>query len=98
VTLLRLAPTATLASGLATMGGALLWWALTYWQVWTYDYLSLPQAGRCLVTDSTICRLAASLCTGEHRTFVAIYSPLALWTGALFLVGGLAAQQAVERP
>lgn len=75
--------------GVATMAGATLWWALTYWQVWAYDYLSLPQAGKCLVADSTICRLASALCTGQHRGLVTGYSPIVIWIGAVISCCGL---------
>jgi hypothetical protein len=95
----RSSPAAVLVllAGAATTAAALLWWGLTYWPVWSYDYLPLTQAGRCLVQDSTICRLAASLCTGQHRTFVSIYSPLAFWAGAMLLVGGLGVRRATGR-
>lgn len=97
MTRLRLLPAAVLVAGLATTTGAVLWWGLTYWQVWFYEYLSLPQAGRCLVGDSTICRLAAALCTGQHRALVAVYSPLALWAGAVLSAVGLAVTTAARR-
>lgn len=93
----RIAPAALLAIGGATTVAALVWWGLTYWPVWSYEYLPLMQASKCLVADSTICRLAASLCTGQHRTLVSIYSPLTLWIGALLLAGGFAFQQRAGR-
>ena len=98
MTLVRLAPAAMLAAGVLTTFGAVLWWGLTYWQVWAYDYVSFPQAGKCLVADSTICRLAASLCTGQHRALVSIYSPVTLWAGALLLAGGLGVRQTLGPP
>ena len=96
MTVRRNAPAVFLGAGLLTTLGAVLWWGLTYWQVWTYEYLSLPQAGRCLVADSTICRLATALCTGQHRLIVSIYSPLTLWAGAVLIMGGLAARPATR--
>ena len=79
---------AALSAGTAAVLAGIAWWAVSYWQVWTNSYLSLPQAGRCLVADSSICRLAAALCTGRHRSIAATYSPWLLWLGASALVGG----------
>ena len=85
----RLAASVMLVAGALTLACAVVWWALTYWQVWTFEYLSLPQAGKCLLADSTICRLATALCTGQHRSSVALYSPTALWVGALMCLCGM---------
>ncbi len=71
-----------LVAGACTLIGGIGWWAVSYWQVWANDYLSLPQASRCLLADSSICRLAAALCTGQHRSFAATYSPWIVWLGA----------------
>jgi hypothetical protein len=92
-----------LATGACAVVAGIAWWGLTYWQVWANDYLSLPQASQCLVADSSICRLAAALCTGQHRAIVATYSPWLLWLGlsALFFGAGpltlLKAPRSVER-
>lgn len=88
---------AAVLAGLATTAAALCWWGLTYWPVWSYDYLPLTQASKCLVANSTICRLAASLCTRQHRALVSIYSPLAFWAGAILLAGGLRARHRAGR-
>ena len=81
--------TVLLAAGATTVGIALVWWVLTFWQVWSYDYLPLAQAGKCLLAGSTICRLATALCTGQHRALVGVYSPVALWIGAAAFIAGL---------
>ena len=78
-----------LAGGGATVATALLWWTLSYWQVWTNDYLSVAESGRCLVADSSICRLATSLCSTRHAPLVAAYSPIALWAGVAIAFCGL---------
>ena len=64
------------------MGAALAWWGLTFWPPVSNDYLSVAEAGRCLVADSSLCRLATSLCGTRHAAPVAAYSPLVLWCGA----------------
>jgi hypothetical protein len=89
VTLARRIPIALIVGGAATIAAALLWWTLSYWQVWSNDYLSVAEASRCLVADSSICRLATSLCTGRHVGFIAIYSPVALWAGVALAFCGL---------
>ena len=82
--------TLLLALGGATAGSALVWWGLTYWPTVSNDYLSVAEAGRCLVADSSLCRLATSLCGARHVVLVAAsYSPLALWFGAAAAFGGL---------
>ena len=73
---------AILACGACAVLAGIGWWAVSYWQVWANDYLSLPQASRCLLADSSICRLAAALCTGQHQSFAATYSPWIVWLGA----------------
>lgn len=84
----RLLSAVVAAAGACAVLAGVVWWAVSYWQVWSNDYLSLPQASRCLVTDSSICRLAAALCTGQHRSFAATYSPWVMWLGgAVFLCG-----------
>ena len=94
MTTAHIGSSAVLAAGVATTAAALMWWGLTYWPVWSYDYLPLTQVGRCLVADSTICRLAASLCTGQHRTLVSIYSPMTLWVGGVLSIGGVIIRRA----
>jgi hypothetical protein len=79
-----------------TVGGVLVtlaafgWWWRTYSEVVGCGYLSWPEAGRCLVGDSTICSLAKALCLGSlPRDFVAYWSS-AFWGGvALLSVGAL---------
>ncbi len=83
-------PAVLLALGGAATGSALVWWGLTYWPSVSNDYLSVAEAGRCLVADSSLCRLATSLCGTRHAVLVAAtYSPLVLWSGAAAAFGGL---------
>ncbi len=89
MTLARRLPTLLLVTGTATVAGALSWWVLSYWQVWSNDYLSVAESGRCLVADSSICHLATSLCTGRHAALVAVYSPIALWAGVALTLSSL---------
>ena len=82
-------PAVLFVGGAATLAGALVWWTLSYWQVWSNDYLSIAESSRCLVADSSICRLATSLCTGRHAAPVAVYSPVALWAGVAMTLASL---------
>ena len=78
-----------LATGAATLAGALLWWWATYGDVIQYRYLSLGEAGRCLVGDSDICALAKALCLGSHPRAVSAYWTSAFWLGLGVLSLGL---------
>ena len=71
------------------VGAAIAWWGLTFWPTVSNDYLSVTEAGRCLVADSSLCRLATSLCGTRHNALVAAYSPLALWCAATVAFCGL---------
>ena len=85
----RQLPTVLLALGGITVAAALVWWSLTFWPTVSNDYLSVTEAGRCLVADSSLCRLATSLCGTRHAVLVAAYSPVALWCGAAAAFCGL---------
>ncbi len=78
-----------LAAGGTTVVAALAWWSLTFWPTVSNDYLSVTEAGRCLVVDSSLCRLATSLCGARHALLVAAYSPVVLWSGAAAAFCGL---------
>lgn len=78
-----------LALGSATVCAALAWWGVTFWPTVSSDYLSFTEAGRCLVADSSLCRLATSLCGTRHAALVAAYSPLALWIGTALACSAL---------
>ena len=67
------------STGLLTVIGSLGWWWMSYGDVYRYDYLTLGQAGFCLVGESEICRFAASLCRSRHS-----------FVGPLFVEGDLA--------
>ena len=82
-------PAVLLAAGSTTVAAALAWWGLTFWTPVSNDYLSITEAGRCLVADSSLCRLATLLCGTRHATLGAAYSPLALWCGAAAAFCGL---------
>jgi hypothetical protein len=63
------------------------------------DYLSWPQAERCLVNDSDICALAKMLCLGSHPRALVAYSTSAFWLGlGIISIGLLAAQMRIEVP
>ena len=82
-------PALCLALGVATIGSALAWWGATFWPPVSNDYLSVMEAGRCLVADSSLCGLATSLCGARHAVVVAAYSPVVLWLGAAVAGCGL---------
>ena len=86
-----------LGTGLLAVAAAVGWWGLSYGQVWHNDYISLPEASRCLVADSAICRLATSLCGARHAAGVAVYSPILFWIGlALACASALAPRRATS--
>ncbi len=80
---------ALLALGGLSVGSALIWWGLTFWPPVGNQYLSMTEAGRCLVFDSSLCRLATSLCGARHAALVIAYSPIVLWAGAAATFCGL---------
>ena len=67
-----------LALGGMSVASALLWYGLTFWPPVGNQYLSLTEAGRCLVFDSSLCRLATTLCSARHAALVTTYSPILL--------------------
>lgn len=75
----RVVALALATAGALALVGSLVWWWLSYEEVYRYDYLSLRQAGLCLLGDSEICRLATSLCRGRHASLVTPYSSATLW-------------------
>jgi hypothetical protein len=83
------------ASILIFVAGALvvlisgLWWWLTYSDVIRYEYISVREAGVCLVGESTICHLARALCRGVHPVAIVAYSAAAFWLGVATLSAGL---------
>jgi len=76
--------------GLLVIAFAIAWWWLSYREVLAYDYLSLSQAGVCLVQDSVVCRLATSLCQSKHPFVLLTYTSTALWAGIAALCAGAA--------
>jgi hypothetical protein len=71
------------------------WWWLTYADVVGYHYLSLQNAGVCLVSNNDICQLAKSLCRGAHPLAIIGYWSASIWIGAAALCASLLA--GVER-
>jgi hypothetical protein len=73
------------------VGSAVLWWALVFRTVVTYDYLSFPQATVCLGVSNSICELAMSLCSAKIRHWLNVnwYSPQLLWVGMALVFAGL---------
>lgn len=68
---------------------AVAWWGIVFWQVITYDYISIPRAALCLAKGDTICDLAMSLCGSKHPLAINWYSPLLLWAGFASASAGL---------
>ncbi|WP_448953147.1 hypothetical protein [Labrys neptuniae] len=66
------------------------WWWLTYRDVVGYNYLSLPDAALCLVSNSDICQLAKSLCRDSHPLAIFAYWSASLWIGVAALCASLA--------
>ncbi len=91
---LRHLPSMLIVFGGLTVGSALIWWGLTFWPTVSNDYLSMTEAGRCLVLDSSLCRLATSLCGARHAAFILTYSPIILWSGAATTFLGLTVNEA----
>jgi len=79
---------------LLAFGGLILivamgWWWITYGEVIRYGYLSMRQAGTCLVGNSDLCSLAKALCSGAHpRIFVAYWTGI-FWVGVSILFASL---------
>jgi len=78
--------------GLLVIAFAIAWCWLSYREVPAYDYLSLNQAGVCLVQDSVVCRLAMSLCQSKPPLVLLAYTSPALWVGIAALCAGAAAR------
>ncbi len=86
---LRHLPAILLGFGGLIVASALTWWALTFWPTVGNHYLSIAEAGRCLVFDSSLCRLATTLCGARHVALIIAYSPIVLWAGAATTFCGL---------
>ncbi|MCC8953598.1 hypothetical protein H8B02_09075 [Bradyrhizobium sp. Pear77] len=71
------------------MAFAIVWWWITYQEVILYAYLSIPEAGRCLVGRSDICDLARSLCRGAHPVSIINYWWGTFWIGAILASASL---------
>ena len=98
----RLMPMSVLAGVLVLAGAAVTslsvaWWWVTYRDAIGYDYLSAPSAGVCLVSETTICHLARSICRGAHpRDIIEYWSP-SFWLGAAALFLSLMAGAGAPR-
>ncbi|MGJ4856479.1 hypothetical protein AB4037_17325 [Labrys sp. KB_33_2] len=90
MSVLPLYPRILLILGVAIVTLSLLWWWITYRDVIGYNYLSLPDAGLCLVSNSDICQLAKSLCRGTHPLAIVAYWSASLWIGVAALCASLA--------
>jgi len=89
---MRTLPLATrllVISGLAIVALSIGWWWVTYRDVIGYSYLSLPDAGVCLVSNTDICQLARSLCRSTHPLAVAAYWSASIWVGVAALCASL---------
>lgn len=80
-----------LITGLGGFVLALAWWWTTYADAIAYDYLSIREAGRCLLGSSDICSLARSLCSSEHPFFGIVYWSASFWIALASLSGSLIA-------
>lgn len=76
--------------GAAVVALSLAWWWITYQDVIGYNYLSLPDASLCLVSNSDICQLARSLCRSTHPLAIIAYWSASLWIGVAALCASLA--------
>lgn len=87
--MISFARSALLPVAVVTTAGAFFWWWRTYFYVVAAGYLSWPDAGRCLVSDSDICTLARSLCLGAHPGAFIAYGAAVFWIAAALLSLGL---------
>jgi len=84
-----------LASRFLVLSGTIIvlfsigWWWLTFSDVIGYNYLSLPNAGLCLVSNTDICQLAKSLCRGVHPLAIIGYWSASIWIGVAALCASL---------
>ncbi|MGA2793980.1 MAG: hypothetical protein ABSE69_10670 [Roseiarcus sp.] len=83
--------------GVAATGLSVAWWWLTYRDVVGYAYLSAPNAGLCLVGESTICKLARSICRGAHPLDILEYWSPSFWLGVAALSLSLITGASVPR-
>jgi hypothetical protein len=70
-----------LATGIAIVALAVVWWWATYRDVVGYAYLSAREAGLCLIGRSDICDLARALCRGAHPAIALGYWWGTFWIG-----------------
>ncbi len=85
----RLLSRALLIFGALATAFAIVWWWVSFREVYQNDYISFIDASACLVQDSTICRLATSLCRSHHPLAILAYSSNALWIGVAALCASL---------
>jgi hypothetical protein len=84
-------------AGAAVTSLSVAWWWITYRDAISYDYLSPRSAGVCLVSETTICHLARSICRGAHpRDIIEYWSP-SFWLGAAALFLSLMADASIPR-
>ena len=84
-------PIAMLALGALVVAASAAWWWITYGDVIRYNYISVSEAGVCLLGDSEICRLARALCRGAHPVTIAAYRAATFWIGVAALSASLLA-------
>ncbi|PRH84267.1 hypothetical protein C5L14_27365 [Labrys okinawensis] len=77
-------------SGAVIVALSFAWWWMTYRDVIGYNYLSLPDASLCLVSNSDICQLARSLCRSTHPLAIVTYWSASLWIGVAALCASFA--------
>jgi len=80
---------ALLLAGIAIVVTALASWWITYGEVVKYGYLSWREACDCLLWNSDICSLAATLCLGSHPRVLVGYWSSALWLGLIAVSASL---------
>jgi hypothetical protein len=86
---LPLATRFLVASGAIIVILSVGWWWVTYRDVIGYNYMSLPDAGVCLVSNTDICQLARSLCRSTHPLAIITYWSASIWIGVAALCGSL---------
>lgn len=86
-----------LTAGVVAAVMAVGWWWLTFGALVQTRNLSIGEAGACLVRGSSLCDLAAALCTTRHQFLAAAYDASAFWIAVAALATGIALQMAAPQ-
>lgn len=80
--------------GLATLGGAVLWWASFYGGITRELHASLSDASGCLYSSSGLCALAEGVAQLVGKT---PYNPMLFWVGVVSSVAGSVLRLSLKR-